>query len=140
MSKTLIVVIPLTPPSVNHYMKYRVATINGIATVMSYHSSEAKAWWKAVGVCAGGRSLDADGFEVAYVVYQGKNERGDVDNYGKCILDSIVKAGVIDSDHKVTAMHAYKSRDRANPRTEIFIRPVGQLALLEAPMPAKEEW
>lgn len=137
---TLRVTVPLTPPSVNHYMKHRVATINGIATVMTYPSKEAKEWWRAVGICAGGRSLIANWFEVAYVVYQGSNERGDVDNYGKCILDSIVKAGVIDSDHKVTALHAYKVRDRANPRTEIFIRPVGQLALLDAPMPAKEDF
>jgi Holliday junction resolvase RusA-like endonuclease len=140
VSKTFSVIVPLTPPSVNHYMKHRVATINGIATVVVYPSKDAKAWWRAVGICAGGRSLQADGFEIAYVVYQGSNERGDVDNYGKCILDSIVRAGVIDSDHKVTALHAYKVRDRANPRTEIFIRPVGQLALLEAPMPAKDDW
>jgi Holliday junction resolvase RusA-like endonuclease len=140
MPKTLLVSIPLTPPSVNHYMKHRVASLNGRDTVMSYPSREAKEWWKAVGICAGGRSLIADGFEIAYVVYQGSNERGDVDNYAKCILDALVKAEVIDSDHKVTALHAYKVRDRANPRTEIFIRPVGQLALLDAPMPAKEDW
>lgn len=138
--KTVTVKVPLTPPSVNHYMKHRVATINGQNTVVAYPSKEAKEWWRAVGICAAGVSMTANGFEIAYVVYQGSNERGDVDNYGKCILDSLVKAGVIDSDHKVTALHAYKVRDRANPRTEIFIRPVGQLELLETPMPPKEQW
>lgn len=134
------ITIPLTPPSVNHYMKQRVATINGHATVMSYPSKDAKAWWKAVDSASRGICLEANSFEIAYVVFQGSNERGDVDNYAKCILDALVKAQVIDSDHKVTALHAYKVRDRANPRTEITIRQVGQLSLLEPPMPMKEEW
>jgi len=134
------ITVPLTPPSVNHYMKHRVAKINGMSTVMVYPSRDAKEWWKAVGRHSTGRSLEADGFEVAYVVYQGTNERGDVDNYGKCILDALVKAEVIDSDHKVTAIHGYKVRDRTNPRTEITIRAVGQLSLLEPPMPAKDDW
>lgn len=140
MSHALTLSVSRTPPSVNHYMKQRVATINGHSTVMTYPSREAKDWWKAVHAAWFGQTLKADGFEVAYVVYQGPNERGDVDNYAKCILDALVKAEVIDSDHKVTALHAYKVRDRTNPRTEIFIRPVGQLSLLDAPMPAKDDW
>jgi len=134
------VTVPLTPPSVNHYMKYRVMTVHGKSTVTSYPSAEAKAWWQAVAVCFSGRAFPAKDFEVAYAVYQGANERGDVDNYSKCILDALVKAEVIDSDHKVFAMHAYKGRDRNNPRTEIFIREAGQINLLEPPMPRLEDW
>jgi Holliday junction resolvase RusA-like endonuclease len=137
---SLKITVPLTPPSVNHYMKHRVATVNGHSTVMSYPSRDAKDWWKAVDKASVGHRLEADSFEIAYVVYQGTNERGDVANYAKCILDALVKASVIDSDHKVTALHAYKVRDRANPRTEITIRITGQLSLLEPPMPAKDDW
>jgi Holliday junction resolvase RusA-like endonuclease len=134
------IIVPITPPSVQHYNHQRVATVKGKHLVMWYPSKEAKAWWKAVGAASGGRALEAKGYEVAYVIYQGHNERGDVDNYAKVILDGIVKAGVIDTDHKVIAMHAYKSRDRERPRTEIFIREIGQLNFLEPPMPKQEEW
>lgn len=134
------VIIPLTPPSVNHYMKHRVMMVNGKSTVSSYPSAEAKAWWQAVAICFSGRSFTAKDFEIAYVVYQGSKERGDVDNYSKCIFDALVKAEVIDTDHKIYAMHGYKERDRTNPRTEIFIREAGQINLLEPPMPRLDEW
>jgi Holliday junction resolvase RusA-like endonuclease len=134
------IVVHATPPSVNHYMKHRVAKINGHETVMTYPSKDAKDWWKSVEGACGGRRLEADGYEIAYVVYQGPNERGDVDNYAKCILDALVRAMVIDSDHKVTGLHAYKQRDRDRPRTEIFIRGIGQLSLLEPPMPPANDW
>lgn len=140
MNETLKIVVPLTPPSVNHYMKYRVAAMKGRATVVSYPSREAKEWWKAVAIAARGSAVDAKGYEISYVVYQGNNERGDVDNYAKCLLDALVKAQVIDSDHKVFALHAYKSRDRDHPRTEIFIRSMGQLSLIDPPMPIPEAW
>ncbi len=138
------ITIPLTPPSVQHYMKQRVAEVNGRNMVMFYPGKEAKVWWKAVEKACAGQTFTAKQYEVAYVVYQGANERGDVDNYAKCVLDGLVKAKVIDSDHKVTAMHAYKVRDRTSPRTEIFIREIGQLSLLELaggpPMPSVEDW
>lgn len=134
------IIVPLSPPSVNHYTKHRVMTINGQSTVSAYPAKEAKAWWAAVAACAGGQSLSANEYEIAYVVYQGSGERGDVDNYAKCLLDALVKAEVIDSDHKVFAIHGYKQRDRENPRTEIFIRECGQLNLLEPPMPNLEDW
>jgi len=140
MTGTLKLIVPLTPPSVQHYMKQRVATINGRQMVMYYPSREAKDWWKAVSASCGGKVFEAKSYEIAYVVYQGHNERGDVDNYAKTILDGLVKSQVIDTDHKVIAMHAYKTRDRDNPRTEIFIRALGQLSLLEPPMPAVDDW
>lgn len=140
MIKPLKIVVLITPPSVNHYMKSRVAKMNGVDTVIVYPSKDAKAWWQAVAGAACGRSVEANRYEIAYVVYQGHNERGDVDNYAKCVLDALVRAEVIDSDHKVSAMHAYKDRDRDSPRTEIFIRPLGQLSLLDPPMPVAEDW
>ena len=139
MNDTLKIVVPLTPPSQNHYMCYRVATIHGKPQVIAYPAKEAKVWWRTVEAHSAGMKLDADAYEIAYVVYQGPNERGDVDNYGKCLLDSLVKSGVIDRDHKVIAIHGYKARDRENPRTEIFIRAQGQLSLLDLPMPTVAE-
>lgn len=140
MPETLKIVVPLTPPSVNHYMSERVAMVKGKPMIMKYPSKEAKAWWAAVAAYSGGRVFVAKDFEIAYVVYQGAKERGDADNYGKCVFDSLVKAGVIDSDHKIFAMHGYKTRDRSNPRTEIFIRAAGQMNLLDPPMPKLEDF
>lgn len=133
-------VIPLTPPTVNHYMKHRVITAKGKSFVTVYPSKDAKAWWKAVDSFAGGASLEADAYEIAYVVHQGSKERGDVDNYAKCVLDALVRSQVIDSDHKVVALHSYKGRDRERPRTEIFIREAGQLNLLAPAMPSIDDW
>jgi len=136
-------IVPLTPPSQNHYMCYRVATMHGKPQVIAYPAKEAKTWWRTVAAYNDGRRLPADAYEIAYVVYQGPNERGDVDNYAKCVLDALVKAEAIDSDHKVMVLHAFKARDRENPRTEIFIRALGQLSLLDLPMPtvaALDDW
>ena len=117
------IVIPMEPPSANHYMKYRV-----MGNIVShYPSAEAKAWWHAVRIYADGQVCDAEHYEVAYVVYQGKGSKGDVDNASKCCLDGLAKAGVIRNDHYVTAVHGYKFRDRENPRTEIFVAAYGHL-------------
>jgi Holliday junction resolvase RusA-like endonuclease len=82
---------------------------------------EAKAWYDAVATFARGQSVAGDRLRVEFCVYLGKGERGDVDNFCKCILDGLVKAHVIETDDSVVEMHIYKDRDRENPRTEILI-------------------
>ena len=89
-----------------------------------YVTEQAKDWMEAVSVFAKGREVGGKAHEVSYTVYQGHGSRGDVDNYGKCVLDSLVKAGVLRSDSTVIDMHASKRRDRINPRTHITIRAV----------------
>lgn len=121
------IVVPMEPPSANHYMKYRVMQSGGKSIVSAYPSAVAKAWWHAVRIYADGQTVEAEQYEVAYVVYQGKGSRGDVDNASKCCLDGIARAGVISNDHYVTAVHGYKFRDRENPRTEIFVAEYGHL-------------
>lgn len=109
--------IPLEPPTVNHYVKHtRIGR--------HYKTSKATAWLAAVAIYAQGQRIEGKCHEVTYTVYQGHGSRGDVDNYGKCILDSLVDAGVLKSDASVIDLHAYKRRDRENPRTEIRIREV----------------
>jgi Holliday junction resolvase RusA-like endonuclease len=52
----------------------------------------------------------------------GKGERGDGDNFWKCIADGLVDAGVIHSDAAVSEWHLYVRRDRDNPRTVIEVK------------------
>jgi len=121
----LTLTIPIEPPSGNHYKSFRVIGKHA----SWYLTKEAKAWHAAV-LSEATWDYPAEKFvpltgkahEVTYTVYQGSGSRGDVDNYAKVILDGLVKAGVLKSDASVVAMHAYKFRDRLNPRTEITVR------------------
>lgn len=129
MSETIRIVVLGEPPSGNHYKNFRVieqwVTRNGrrvkVPIPMWYHTDQAKHWWANVDRAAGGRQMTGKAFEVSYIVFQGPNSRGDVDNYAKTIFDSLVRAKVIPSDAAVTDMHGHKRRDRQNPRTVIQI-------------------
>lgn len=112
--------VPLIPPSVNDYVRHTRAGSH-------YRTAEAKAWDEAVAVCAMGRRIRAQAYCVSVVVYLGKGDRGDADNFLKCVCDGAVKAGVIDTDAKVAEVHLTKRRDRGNPRTEIMIAGMSKL-------------
>lgn len=109
--------IPIEPPTVNHYVKHT-------RTGRHYTTPKADAWKSAVAIIAKGQMVTGKAHEITYTVYQGYKSKGDVDNYAKCILDSLVKAGVLKSDASVVSLHAHKVRDRVNPRTEIHIKEI----------------
>lgn len=112
--------VPLEPPSGNHYKKPRVF-VGGISW---YHTRPAKDWFAAVARVSSNMTVEGKAHEVEYTVYQGHGSRGDVDNYAKCILDALVRAGVLKSDATVVDLICHKRRDRANPRTEIIVRSI----------------
>ena len=115
-SRSVSIVVPLVPPTVNHYVKH---TRNG----RHYVTKEAKAFKEAVALFARRqRIMEADAYEVEAHVYLGHGQRGDVDNFGKCLLDSLQAAGVITSDARVTDLILRKRRDVRYPRTEITVR------------------
>jgi len=107
----------MEPPSGNHYVKHT-------RTGRHYMTAEAVSWLQVVSMYVYGREVIGKAHEVTYTVYQGAKKKGDVDNYAKCILDSLVKAGALKSDASVVSLHAHKLRDRENPRTEIHIRSI----------------
>jgi Holliday junction resolvase RusA-like endonuclease len=116
--------VPLEPISVNHYWKSRIVSPKqGSMFISTYITKEALAYTDALAACAAGRRVVAKEYEVTIIVYQGPNSRGDVDNYSKCVLDSLVKCGAITSDAKVVSLTLMKQRDRDRPRTFIRIRP-----------------
>ena len=113
MSLTLIV--PLVPPSVNHYVKH---TRSG----RHYKTQEGEAFKEAIGIIARGRSIKAKEYELEAHVYLGFGQKGDGDNFWKCLADGLVQAGVIHSDAAVKDWIMRVRRDRESPRTEITVR------------------
>lgn len=115
--------IPGNPPSVGHYLAYRVVSPrHGKPFVQCYPTAEAKAWCATVAGIAAGQQLRGSTYTLTYAVYLPTARRQDVDNFAKVLIDSLVHAGVIDDDSKVADLHGYKRIDRANPRTVIVVR------------------
>lgn len=118
--------VPLTPPSVNHY---KVPFWNAREQRIDYRiTPEASAFLAAIAVLAGGRSITPhskrDQLRLRYALHVrvvlGKGERGDGDNFWKCIADGLQGAGVIHSDARVRVWALeVDDEDRQNPRTEI---------------------
>lgn len=111
-------VVPGIPPSGNHYK----APVRRGKFLGFYLTKEAKAFKEAVWVAACGEKIRAKAYIVEATVWMGKGDRGDADNFWKCLLDALVYAGCIDTDAKVSDIILHKRRDRANPRTEICVR------------------
>ena len=118
--------IPGIPPSNNDYKTYRVVTPRGKAPIVTWFlTKKAKAWYRDVAVFAGGRQIRGERYSVSYVVFAPDARIHDVDNFAKCIFDSLAEAhgcGAIDDDKRVAEMHGYLRIDRANPRTIVVIR------------------
>lgn len=110
------VVIPLTPPSGNHYVKH---ARNG----RHYVTREALKFKEAVAVFVKGRSVPGKYFCMEVRIYLGKGERGDADNFCKVLMDSMQECGVFGgrSDANVKELHVYINRDAVNPRTEVSV-------------------
>jgi Holliday junction resolvase RusA-like endonuclease len=108
------ITIPLVPPSVNHYWKRK--RYGGY-----FVSEEGEAFLQAVALYAKRQKVRAKAYHVEVWIYLGRKQKGDVDNFAKCVLDGLRKAGVIDSDAKITDLDLHKRRDIANPRTEIMV-------------------
>lgn len=126
--KSIILEIPFCGPSVNHYKKpITLRTSNGPRLSFAL-TDEAKAFRDAVAILARGLTLiphtTTERSKIRYAltatVVLGVGNRGDGDNYWKCIADSLVYAGVIHSDARVRQWHLeVEDRDRENPRTII---------------------
>jgi Holliday junction resolvase RusA-like endonuclease len=122
--------VPLVPPSVNHYKKPRGGGLHGF-----YVTAEGRAFKDAVAIFARGRSVspvtesarDRVRYQLEVRVVLGRKQRGDGDNFWKCIADGLVEANVIHSDARVRRwILEVEDGDRLNPRTEICVRVMGE--------------
>jgi Holliday junction resolvase RusA-like endonuclease len=118
----------LIPPSVNHYkIPVKIRTREGTRQSFAV-TPEGLAFKHAVAIFARGMSVSPGTPQLRkkvryalYVrVYLGKGQRGDGDNFWKCIADGLQEAGVIHSDARVRDWYiSVRDEDRENPRTEI---------------------
>lgn len=108
--------VPAIPPSANHYKMPR-----GRGRFGMYVTEEAKKFKSDVALCSKGIQIRWRHYGVQIDIYLGKKQKGDLDNFSKVTLDSLVFAGVIDSDAKITDLRMTKSRDISNPRTVISV-------------------
>lgn len=115
--------VPLVPPSVNHY-RVRLGRKDSIGRAASFETKEAKAFKQAVAIFSRGQSLNGESYAVTCVYFLGHKQRGDIDNFLKCSLDSLVEARIIHSDAAITKLTVEKSRDKENPRTEFTIETI----------------
>ena len=106
-------VIPGIPPSVNHYVKHTRAGRH-------FMTAQAKRFKESVAAIAAGRWVEAEHYFVRIVIFLGKGQRGDIDNFCKVVLDALVDCGAIHSDSAVTDMTLHKNRSE-QPCTEIFV-------------------
>lgn len=95
--------VPLLPPSVNHYVKH---TRQG----RHYVTAEAKAFKQAIPLCAKQRQVRHKFYSIEIYVNLGKDDRIDLDNCAKVILDGLVEGGQIHSDAAVTCLVLHKTR------------------------------
>lgn len=106
--------VPAVPPSLNHYVKHTRMGIH-------YKTAEAKKFEELLALYAGDRR--GKKFEATSIVLEivlGPKMRGDVDNFPKVVLDSMVKCGVIRSDASITHLTVTKCRG-AEAKTSIWI-------------------
>ena len=101
--------VPGIPPSVNEYKKYRIVCARGRKPIATWYlTAKAKAWFRDVGVFARGQQLRAEEYSISYVVFLPDARIHDVDNFAKCILDSLAEqhgCGAIDDDKRVSECH-----------------------------------
>jgi Holliday junction resolvase RusA-like endonuclease len=114
------ITVPLIPPSVNHYKVTRVR--NGKR--WTFVTPDAIKFKEAIAILSPKVEelvTKKTTYLIEITVFQGSRDKGDVDNYSKCVLDGLVDAGVIHSDAAITDLTLRKRRDRKNPRTEITV-------------------
>jgi hypothetical protein len=124
--------VPLLVPSGNHYKEpCRYTGKDGYPHLGYKITKEAKAFYDAVALFARQRTVAPEApaarrkvrYSVRIDVYLGPRDRGDFDNFWKCGLDGLVKAGVIHSDNYVdgdrsnSVVHKDERDNPYNPRT-----------------------
>jgi len=113
MSYPLEIILPMIPPSANHYVKH---TRSG----RHYITAEAKAFREAVVLFSRGQQVRYPFYAMEIYLNLGPKQKQDLDNCAKVILDSLVLAEIIDSDAKITCLTLHKKRHK-QPSTQITI-------------------
>ena len=139
MSNILHITSPM-PPSVNHYMGYRMISSGGKPLAVQYTTNEAKKYQKNFGeividaVERQGWNVPIDTKQHFYVdaVFYFPRARMDCNNYWKVMLDAITHTQRIWMDDDVVCERAQAIfYDAKNPRIELTIHPVDYIGVFE---------
>lgn len=139
ISKDLYLTSPI-PPSVNHYLAYRVVNKNGRPMAMSYKTSEAIKYQKSFTEYVKQEVIKQNWelkpnttqhFYIDAVFYFDRIDK-DPNNYFKCCLDSITDTQMIWVDDNVTCERVQRIYyDPNNPRIELHIYPVDYIGIFD---------
>jgi len=129
--------VPLFPPTINHYWSDCFYTgRDGYGHRGRKLTPQAKAFKAAVAIFSQGRTVAPESlndrrkcmYRVEAHVFYGPKMRGDADNFGKAICDSLEYAGVIHSDANVdfrVVPHKDERNNPMNPRTQFIVERLG---------------
>jgi Holliday junction resolvase RusA-like endonuclease len=132
--------VPSIPVSVNHYKEPKIIKPHGSRyhTLLWIESAEAQLFKLQIRQAAKFRTIspatprerDRVRYELDVKVIFGKGQRGDGDNFWKCLADGLVQCGVIHSDARVKRWIMDvddEQREQDKPRTEITARVIGRM-------------
>lgn len=128
------------PPSVNHYLAYRVVTNKGRPIAMSYKTQEAIKYKKSFAKYVNDEiikqkwNVSLDKYQHFYVDATFYFPRTDMDsnNYWKCMLDSITETQLIWCDDNVVCERTQGIYyDSENPRIELDIYPTDYIGVFK---------
>lgn len=68
------------------------------------------------------RNANIEGYIEFYMDVYYENQRSDLDNSLKVVLDCLQKVNAFANDNKVTQIHVRKFLDKSNPRVEFWIK------------------
>ena len=119
---------PILPPSVNHYLKHKSARIHSLSDAAKAFKDQFPALVKPGPYIVGVR------FQVTIHYWMGPNDRGDIDNFDKLLLDCIAQSGMMRDGKGKELSDAWIKRrtteimdspeDRKiGPRTDVLLEP-----------------
>ena len=101
---------------------YKIITIGGHASLSK--TSALREYEKKFYLQCPCRNVNIKGYFALEVKVFYENNRPDLDNAMKILLDCLQSCKVIENDRYCTEIHAYKFVDKTNPRVEITIKEV----------------
>ena len=101
---------------------YKIISFGGHASLAK--TSALKEYEKAFYLQCPCRGAMIDGYFTIEIRVFHENNRPDLDNAMKILLDCLQSCNVIKNDRYCTEIHAYKFVDKNNPRVEIILKKV----------------
>jgi Holliday junction resolvase RusA-like endonuclease len=78
----------MLPPSVNSYVRHKAQGVH-------VKSEQARAWERDFPLFSRGQFIVGKRFAIALDYTFGPNDRGDIDNFNKLVLDCVAKSGML---------------------------------------------